>query len=86
MTTRFTLEQITLTGTPREMGRAHGEALRARIQAFVDVRFKAVRQYCADRGRLSIDGLLDVAAKSRALSAQWHPAVSPFRLVGVSVA
>ncbi|MCA9544797.1 MAG: hypothetical protein KC613_10420, partial [Myxococcales bacterium] len=73
MTPRYSLEQITLSGTPRAMGQAHGEALRDRIQAFVDVRFAAVAQYVADRGQGSIDGLLAIAAESRRISAAWHP-------------
>ncbi len=68
----FDLEVVTLSGSPRAMGRAHGETLRDRIQAFVDVRFAAVARYCGDRGRPTIDGLLDIAAESQAISQAWH--------------
>ncbi|MEM9070295.1 MAG: C45 family peptidase [Myxococcota bacterium] len=45
------LETLTVSGSPRAMGQAHGEAFRARIERFVEMRLEAVRGYMAERGR-----------------------------------
>jgi isopenicillin-N N-acyltransferase-like protein len=44
------LEKISVRGAPRDLGRAQGEALRVRIQAFVEQRLAALRGYLAERG------------------------------------
>lgn len=46
----FELEVIDVTGSPREMGRQQGEALRDRIAEFVQMRFDAVDVYMGERG------------------------------------
>lgn len=67
----YQLEQLTVRGRPQELGEQVGEAFRERIQEFVDVRFRAVTQYAADRGRDSIEGLLDIGRASQAVFAAW---------------
>jgi isopenicillin-N N-acyltransferase-like protein len=71
--TPFELDQITVSGTPHQMGVAHGAAFKDRIVRMMAVRFAAVAQYCADRGTPSIDGLLGVGEVSMATFAQWDP-------------
>lgn len=46
----FELRKIHLRGTPRELGRGHGEALREPIAAFIEQRLSALRAYLAERG------------------------------------
>ncbi len=73
--TLLDLEQVHVKGTPRQMGQQQGEALRARIAAFVDVRFDAVETYTRERGRASgAAGLLEVGAASMAIHEAWDPA------------
>ena len=73
--TLLDLDQIHVKGTPREMGRQQGEALRERIAAFLEVRFEAVEIYTRERGRPSgAEGLLEVGATSLAIHESWDPA------------
>lgn len=44
------LPELHCSGSPRELGRAQGEALRARIEAFTEQRLAALRLYLAERG------------------------------------
>lgn len=67
------LEQLEVAGTPREMGRAQGEAFRNRIHAFVEMRFEAVQQYMRDRQRGTFDALLDVGRRSFEIYKTWDP-------------
>ena len=67
------LERLEVAGTPAEMGRAQGEQLRERVQAFVAMRFESVRGYFADRGRPTIDGLLRAGAASAGITERWDP-------------
>jgi len=48
--TRFELATLSVRGTPRDLGRAQGEALRAPIAAFVAQRLDALRVYLGERG------------------------------------
>ena len=50
-TPTYSLETLDVTGAPVDLGRGQGEAFRARIQRFVDMRFNAMKGYFADRGR-----------------------------------
>lgn len=72
--TLLELESVECRGTPRELGRAHGEALRSRIQAFVEQRRRALSQYFAERGE---DGrVADFDAAGRACleaARRWDP-------------
>lgn len=44
------LSTVVATGTPRELGRAQGEALRRSIQGFVEQRLSALSSYLEERG------------------------------------
>jgi len=68
------LERLEVSGSPSEMGRQQGEAWRDRIQAFVAMRFDAVRGYVADRGRQDWERIFDAGEKSFPLFEQWDPA------------
>lgn len=46
----YELQRIHVRGTPRELGRGQGEALRERITAFVEQRLSALRAYLDERG------------------------------------
>ncbi len=67
------MERFEVAGTPREMGLSTGEQLHDRIRAFVEMRFDAVRGYFSERGRPTIDGLLDVGAHSAEIARRWDP-------------
>ncbi len=62
--TLLELESVECRGTPRELGRAHGEALRSRIQPFVDQRQRALSQYFAERGEASRVGEFEAAGRA----------------------
>ena len=47
---KLQLETFDVRGSASEMGEGQGEALRERIQRFVDMRFDAMRGYFAERG------------------------------------
>jgi isopenicillin-N N-acyltransferase-like protein len=55
------------------MGQQQGEALRARIEAFVQVRMNAVNAYAQDRGRASSDGILEIGRQSLEICKAWDP-------------
>ena len=74
---------MTVRGTPIEMGRQHGEALRETIRRFIPMRFDAVRQYMAEAGRGSVADLLAVGRKSYQISLQWDP-IGMEELAGVA--
>ncbi len=69
----FELELLHVTGTPTEMGRAHGEQLRDRIRAFVTMRLETAADYVRDRGRASTEGILELGRQSMAIAADWDP-------------
>ncbi|MEE2787468.1 MAG: C45 family peptidase [Myxococcota bacterium] len=66
----FQLDQITVSGSFTEMGQQQGEAFRARIQAFMAVRFDAVEGYCSDRG-FATTRLKEIAHQSMAIFQDW---------------
>jgi isopenicillin-N N-acyltransferase-like protein len=66
------LETLHVSGTPRAMGEAQGEALRDRVSAFVAMRFASVRGYLDERG-LTDDGLLDAGRTSLEIHRRWDP-------------
>ncbi len=67
------LERIEVAGTPAQMGQAQGEALRDRVRAFVAMRFEAVGRYFVDRGRPTVEGLLEVGGHSMEIAERWDP-------------
>jgi len=70
---RMQLETIEVSGGPRALGEAVGEAFRDRIQRFVEMRFEAVDGYCQDRGRAGADGLLEIGRASAEIFEAWDP-------------
>ena len=67
------LPSISVYGSPREMGQQQGEALRDVVRAFVDVRFKALDGYLADRETRK-EGLEDIGRSCMEIHQSWHPA------------
>ena len=65
------LRQITITGTPAEMGRSQGEQLREPIRAFVAQRLDAARAYLAERGVADPDAFLALGRKCLAALKAW---------------
>jgi len=57
------LAQFTFTGTPADIGRQQGEALRDRIHAFAEQRLVAARAYLAERGIEDQDAFLAIGRK-----------------------
>jgi isopenicillin-N N-acyltransferase-like protein len=57
------LRQITIAGTPAEMGRSQGEQLREPIRAFVAQRLDAARLYLRERGVADQDAFLALGRK-----------------------
>ena len=75
MTELLELDTVTVRGTPRELGRGVGEAFRERVQAFVDMRYAALRGYFADRGHGGeSEQVLAVGETSFGLFEAWDPA------------
>lgn len=72
--TLLELESVECRGTPRELGRAHGEALKSRIQAFVDQRRRALSQYFAERAEAGRVADFDAAGRACLDAARrWDP-------------
>ncbi|MHC5067285.1 MAG: C45 family autoproteolytic acyltransferase/hydrolase [Planctomycetota bacterium] len=69
----LTLPQIDAAGSPRDLGLAQGEALRAMIQDFVAQRLRAARAYLWERGTRDLDGLLSAGRACLELTAAWDP-------------
>ena len=67
------LPQIECAGSARQMGNAHGEALRHRIQAFVDQRLTALSAYLNERGGGSVERFLHIGARCLEVAAGWDP-------------
>lgn len=65
------LPRITISGTPAEMGRSHGEQLREPIRAFVAQRLDAARAYLAERGVPDHDAFLALGRKCLAALKAW---------------
>jgi len=69
------LETLHVSGTPRELGRGQGEAFRAKIHRFVQMRFDALQGYFTDRGRPDDwKQVMRVGEESFALYAKWDAA------------
>jgi isopenicillin-N N-acyltransferase-like protein len=69
------LDIVTARGTPRELGRAQGEAFRERIHAYAAQRIAAFEAYAAERGRTRARAeFLEAGARCLAAHAAWHPA------------
>ena len=78
------LEHIVVSGSPREMGRAQGEAFRDRIGPFMDMRLDAVRGYLRQRGYTGAwERILEVGKESFGLFEAWDPA-GHSELVGIA--
>ncbi len=68
------LQTIDVAGTPRQLGRATGEALRDRIPPFIEMRLTAVRGYMAERGYPDEwPKIFEVGEASFALFEDWDP-------------
>ncbi len=68
------LEVIEVSGEPIDLGRQQGEAVRSRIQDFVEMRFDAVDQYLAERGSPARrDEVIAVAQKCFEVYRHWDP-------------
>lgn len=66
------LSTVTLAGTPTEMGRAYGAALREPIRAFVAQRVHAARVYLGERGIRDDQALNRLGAACLAALKEWH--------------
>jgi isopenicillin-N N-acyltransferase-like protein len=67
------LEIVRVGGDARAMGRGQGEALAARIHAFLQMRWAAVDAYARERGAAGSGGLLDLGRAAYAIYAGWDP-------------
>ena len=67
------LHRIECRGTPRAMGHAQGEALRALVARFVAQRLDNLRGYLADRGSGDVDGFLAAGRRCRQIALAWDP-------------
>ena len=70
----FILETLEVGGSFAELGRGQGEALREPIGRFVEMRFKAMQGYFAERGRPDDwKKVAESGRSSRAIYERWHP-------------
>jgi len=68
------LRQVHVRGSPRELGRAHGEELRSEIAAFMAQRLSAFRDYAAERGGdVSLEAFLACGERCLAVARDWDP-------------
>lgn len=67
------LPRIECRGTPREMGRAQGEALRPLVGRFVAQRLDNLRGYLAERGSGDVAGFLDAGRRCLDVARTWDP-------------
>jgi isopenicillin-N N-acyltransferase like protein len=72
-TQRYELPQIEISGTSREMGRQHGEALRERIVAFIAQRYDAALGYFGERNGPDLRYLTEAGAACMAAAQRWDP-------------
>jgi isopenicillin-N N-acyltransferase like protein len=71
----YVLEQICCAGSPRELGRQHGEQLRDKIRAFVAERLEALDAYLGERGKPGqVLAVLEAGRGCLAVAERWHPA------------
>jgi len=69
------IDLVDLAGTPREMGRAHGEMFRAKIREFADIRIaNAMRSLQKKKLRAAREELLALAAEHLPFHRDYHPA------------
>ncbi|MEL7317492.1 MAG: C45 family peptidase [Pseudomonadota bacterium] len=68
------LPQLTVTGTPHEMGRQYGAHFREMIQPFVEDRVSAVTTYLKNTGHEGTDRLFEAGAACLELVKGFHPA------------
>ena len=71
---RLQLPQLQLSGSVRQIGLAHGAALRAQIRDFVPMRFTATLAYLRELGHTDVAPLIDIGRRCLAAHAAWHPA------------
>jgi isopenicillin-N N-acyltransferase like protein len=73
MSEKYTLRVVSTRGGPRELGRAHGEALRPEIQKFIDGRTAALEAYAEKRGTSDVSRFVALGAQCLALADAWDP-------------
>jgi isopenicillin-N N-acyltransferase-like protein len=71
---RLTLPLVECRGDARALGNQQGEALRERINAFIDQRLTAFAQYSQERGGPGVERFLDVGAACLRVFERWDPA------------
>lgn len=64
---------VECAGEARELGRQQGEALRERINAFIEQRLAAFTQYSGERGGPSVERFLAVGAECLRVFERWDP-------------
>ncbi|MEO1041033.1 MAG: C45 family peptidase [Pseudomonadota bacterium] len=69
----MTLPQITVTGTPEEMGHQYGAQCRTLIQNFLADRILAVEDHLKERGHTEISALFSAGAECLALLESYDP-------------
>lgn len=69
----YDLPQLTVRGSPQQLGDAQGAAFALRIREFIPMRFDATMEYLAALGHASIGPLVDVGRQCMAVHARWHP-------------
>lgn len=74
MSEKYELRLVTTRGTPRELGRAHGEALRPEIQKFIQGRTAALEAYAEKRGRSDVSRFATLGAECLKRAEAWDPA------------
>lgn len=76
---RMTLLELPVyefSGTPEQVGLAHGETLRSLIQGFTQTRFQAANDYLKERNLpgTSIEGMTALAQECMRILQEWDPA------------
>lgn len=69
----YELPRITVTGSAREMGRSHGEAVRDSIRPFVQQRLDAYVGYSSERGGPGLADFRDAGRSCLAAYEAWDP-------------
>jgi isopenicillin-N N-acyltransferase like protein len=67
------LPTVDCRGDARALGEAQGEALRERVQAFIEQRLSAFAQYSSERGGPSVEQFLAAGANCLRVFEQWDP-------------
>jgi len=71
--TLYELSTLTVSGTPKELGRGQGEEFRALIQDFVPMRFEAFEAYAREAGCDRADELLPMGRRCYEIFRTWDP-------------